>query len=315
VEELDDTNDLVLAPAQDYDWENVGPFVESLRRTGFRGEIRLFGPGMSDAAVRRLRAESVEVSRPFRIRVKAGGSLFHPYNPKTTRVRWHVQPFYRDLVRAASWLWPDRRAARRWLTGAISILDVARHFWYFAYLSEHASRYRNVMLSDVRDVLFLGNPFDFEIGDHVNCFLEHETYRLRDQVNNRGWLVGGFGQSALDELGDRPISCAGVTIGTSSAVLGYLATTTRQLVELRRQFNGMDQGVHNYLLHKGLVPDARLLGNEDGPVLTVGLMEHEEAEELVRRRAHEAKVVHQYDRHPGLADTIQSLARTAQQPF
>jgi hypothetical protein len=160
------------------------------------------------------------------------------------------------------------------------------------------------MLSDLRDVLFLADPFDFEIGNGVSCFLEDERFSLGDQVNNRGWLTGGYGDEVFDELRDRPISCSGITIGAAGAVRTYLETMVGELMLLKRQFRGMDQGVHNYILHKGLVPQARLLGNVDGPVLTVGLMDPDSALALFRRRRPEVKVVHQYDRQPQLAAAL-----------
>jgi hypothetical protein len=304
----DERPDLVLAAAQDYDWESTRPFVESLNATGFAGEIRFFAPGVSRVSARRLEQAGVSVSRPARVRLKVGRRVFQPYNPRTTRVRWHVQPLYRQVVRVLASLSPDRRTAALRLAGAIGNVEVARYFWFHRYLSRALPRYRNVMLTDVRDVIFLGSPFDFEIGDAVHFFLEHDRFRLRDQVNNRGWLIGAYGEHALEELGDRPISCSGVTIGAAPAVLDYLTVMVDHLLRLSRQYKGMDQGVHNYVLHKGLVPRARLVPNRDGPVLTAGLMSEDEAVELLTERAGAIKVVHQYDRHPRLAAAVRDVA-------
>jgi hypothetical protein len=305
--------DLILAAAQDYEWESLRPFVESLHESGFRGEVRFFVSGLSGETVGKLEATGVRVSRPGRIRARLGTRVFQPYNPRTTRLRWHVQPLYRHVVRTLASLAPDSGAATRRLAGALANVEVARFFWYRDYLSRTPARYRNVMLTDVRDVLFLGSPFDFDIGASAYFFLEHEGLRLRDTVNNRGWLIGAYGEGALEELGGRPISCSGVTIGAAPAVLAYLDVMVDHLVRLSRQYKGIDQGVHNYVLHKGLVPRARLVPNGQGVVLTAGLMPPDEAVELLRERSQAIKIVHQYDRHPELAQAL--AARTAITPI
>src|SRR5439155_2364653 len=164
------------------------------------------------------------------------------------------------------------RTATARLMGALSNVEVARYFWFWDYLASRAEGYRNVMLTDVRDVLFLGDPFDFDIGDAVCSFEEDGRLTIGCQTNNRGWLHGAYGQEALDELADRPIVCSGITIGEASAVLDYSRVIVDHLARLSRQFKCMDQGVHNYVLHKGLVPQARLVPNGSGIVLTVGLM-------------------------------------------
>jgi Nucleotide-diphospho-sugar transferase len=298
---------VVLAAAQDYTWQELRPFVESLLATGFRGEIRFFAPGVEAVTVGELVNAGVDISRPRRVRVKVGSRVFQPYDPRPTRIRWHVQPLYRHVVRGLTSLSPDRRTAAARLAGALSNVEVARYFWYFLYLSRTVSDYRNVMLTDVRDVVFLRDPFDFEVGESANFFLEDEKFTLAANVNNRGWLAGAYGLQALEELGGFPISCSGVTIGAAPAVLEYLEVMVDSLARLSRQFRGMDQGVHNYVVHKGLVPRARVVANTEGPVLTLGLMSPGEAATALRERAHQVNVVHQYDRHPEIAHTLARL--------
>lgn len=296
--------DLILSAADGYEWEDLRPFVESLRATGYDGEVHFVGR-LSAETVSALAAAGVGVTRPRWLRFKVRGKTWHPYNPRTTRLRWRSQPLYRHVVRALSLLAPDRKRAQQRLTGLISNIEVARHFWYHDYLAPRQELYRNVMLTDVRDVLFLGDPFDFDIGETAHFFLEEEGRTLGSQVNNTGWIVGAYGQSGLDELRHRPISCAGVTIGSAPAIVGYLETMIAELMKLSRQFHGMDQGVHNYVVHHGLAPGA-VTGNSEGPVLTVGIMEEAAAVALLSSRAEMVKVVHQYDRHPALVELLEA---------
>src|SRR6266404_537315 len=90
---------LILGAAQDYEWDVLRPFVESLRATGYDGEIRFFVSGLSRETVGQLAARGVDVMRPSRARRRMAGHVFSPYNPRTTRLRWHAQPYLSRLVR------------------------------------------------------------------------------------------------------------------------------------------------------------------------------------------------------------------------
>ena len=302
---------LILSVAEDYEWRHVRPFLESLRATDFDGDVRFFAAGMPRDSVERVERAGAADGRPRRFRVRVRGHVFRLYDRPLTRVRWHVQPAYRHVLDALSRLGRDRETTRARILGVVANTDVARHCFYLDHLLRVGHEYDNVMLSDVRDVVFLGDPFDFDIGDSMYCFAEAESFTIDKQVNNRGWLIGAYGEAALRELGDRPILCAGVTIGRTSAVIAYLRLMIDQLARLPRQPLGVDQGVHNYLVHKGLVPNARLVGNREGAVLTVGLMSEAEAAAALEERAHEIRVVHQYDRHPHLLDVLSSLSHTS----
>src|SRR5438270_967230 len=84
--------DLILAAVQDYGWEDLRPFVESLRAVGFRGEVRFFVSGLSQTTIQHLRTAGVQITHPARVRVKIAGRTFQPYTPLNTRFRRHLQP-------------------------------------------------------------------------------------------------------------------------------------------------------------------------------------------------------------------------------
>lgn len=56
-----------------------------------------------------------------------------------------------------------------------------------------------------------------------------------------------------------------MTIGSASSVVEYLKVMVDQLLRLTRQDRGIDQGLHNYVLYKGLGRNARVISNGDGP--------------------------------------------------
>jgi hypothetical protein len=117
------------------------------------------------------------------------------------------------------------------------------------------------MLTDVRDVVFQSDPFDFDFRNQLHCFLEDARETLATQPHNRKWLQAAFGDAVMNELGASPISCAGVTIGPQELVLSFLSVMVDFLLKLPRQGTGLDQAVHNYVLQKRLVPQPCLDSN------------------------------------------------------
>lgn len=296
--------DLILAAAQDYGWEDLRPFISSIRSTDFAGDIRIFGAGLSPETIRRLEDAGVAVSQPARVRAKIGDHRFEPLRTPKARILWHLQGAWWYAGRALAYLASDPSNVARRYTAALSNVDVARYFWYLKYLLEEGARYRTVMLSDVRDVVFLGNPFTFEIGDEVCFFLEDDRIPINQQFANTSWIVQAYGPRGLVDLGSYPICCSGVTIGRVSRVVEYLQAMVEQLLRLTRQDRGIDQAVHNYVVRKQLVKNARIISNGDGPVLTVGIMSDDDALELLKSRLSSAKVLHQYTEHPGLSMVV-----------
>jgi hypothetical protein len=95
-----------------------------------------------------------------------------------------------------------------------------------------------------------------------------------------------------------------VTIGPTELVVGYLRVMVEFLLRLRLQTTGLDQAVHNYVLHSKRVPSALLVPNGAGIVATLGIVPAEDVDPLLG-----AAVLHQYDRHPALsASLLEALA-------
>jgi hypothetical protein len=288
-------SNLILGIAEDLSWQELRPFVESLRRSRFQGDVRLLVAGVGDETTQALVGAGVEVAQFRRLRLPWPGGALRPYDVRL----WRLHAIYPKVVRALAWPTRDRTRASAGLMAAVSVPVVGRFLHYYSHLSRCRSRYRNVMLTDVRDVFFQHDPFDFDIGDELVCFLEDERESLGTERRNRNWLRAAFGQSAVDELGDRPISCAGITIGPTPRIFSYLRVMTDWLVRLPHHHFGTDQAVHNYIVHKQLVSGTRLVANDEGVVLTLGIVPQGEVAPPLR-----CHVVHQYDRHPAVAEAL-----------
>jgi hypothetical protein len=150
------------------------------------------------------------------------------------------------------------------------------------------------MLSDCRDVIFQGNPETLN-PDRLWVFLENSEFSIRDEPFNHSWIIQGWGEEGLHKIGNRPISCAGVTLGRKSDMVDYLTKMCKYLDT--HTFQGADQGVHNWMIWNNQL-DCKIWDNT-GPVYTVGLEPKLSVHKhtILNREGQLPIIIHQYDRH------------------
>lgn len=134
---------------------------------------------------------------------------------------------------------------------------------YLQYLYEHPN-YSNVMLTDIRDVIFQKDPFDFDIGHYVNCFAESNI--IKNCRANSKWMKESFGDKCLNELGDHIIINAGVTIGSYYSIILYLENIVNCM---KKNAIINDQAAHNYLIYNGKIKNIKIHYNHSSPVMTL----------------------------------------------
>lgn len=189
-------------------------------------------------------------------------------------------------------------------------INVQRFSLYGAWLAAHPEA-DHVLLTDVRDVVFQGDPFARPLPDALTAALEDPLGTLGSDGVNAVWLRALAGLSAWWRLAGKPISCSGTVLGPRAPVQHYLAIMVETLAQAPfgdPQLNGIDQGAHNLLLHTGLVPDMHWLANGD-LIYTVGYLLpddlHVNADgDIIAPDGRVPTIVHQYDRHTLLRDHV-----------
>ena len=272
---------LVISVSDGYNYYTLAPFIESLARVGYQGHTCVFmGPMTKPDAVRQLRKAGVEVLR---------------YT--------NVFPF----VAAPH---PENFPA---LPHPIHIWN-ARHFLYYDYLLKHEGEFENILLTDIRDVIFQRDPFDFSLGTALNVAMEDRATLLASTPSNREWIERGYGAAMLAEVGHFPVSCAGTILGRASVIQVYLRNLLTEVGQLKDALNCADQAAHNVMLHQDRLGPVRRHYNEDGPILTVGTLEQnsrfsfDEEGYVLNQAGKRPHIVHQYDRHPQLAARMERVA-------
>lgn len=247
---------VILGSVSGLNIEYIKPFISSLKKSGFNGELCLFIDRVSDNTI----------------------DYLSKYN---TQYEINLSPFHID----------NRNIS----------IHCYRYILYQTYLSDNKD-YSNIMLTDVRDVIFQNDPFDFEFSN-LCCFLEDKGKTINSCPYNSSWIHNAFGADTLKEIGSYNISCSGVTVGSYSSIIPYLDKMAYFINKLGSNANttGIDQGIHNYIVHKKLI-DYKFFENLDGPVLTMGYTDPKSLHFkndgfIINNNGDIINILHQYDRH------------------
>jgi len=154
-----------------------------------------------------------------------------------------------------------------------------------------------IMLTDMRDVVFLDEPNLQYYDDGLHVFLEDESMTIGRCPFNSDWIMKTHGANLFPFFADKPISCAGITIGDRDSMLIYLTQMADRLSGLPEN---LDQGFHNGYVWKNISPKMHIHKNGNG-VCTMGYMPQGSMPPLGART-----ILHQYDRHAELKAAIES---------
>ena len=199
--------------------------------------------------------------------------------------------------------------------------QAGRYFAYLDFLARHCERYANVMISDLRDVIFQSDPFAQPLP--ADIVFAQERRRIGEEIINRNWIADAYGDAVADNLRDFEVSCSGTTFGTTGGMLRYLVAMTTELANLTGrdalQIRGIDQGIHNYVIRMHPLRQA-WLDTTDSIVATMQFVPGASIETtpggiLVDGRL--TPVLHQWDRNNITHDYVWASPRfrSAAMPF
>jgi hypothetical protein len=278
---------LILSVVHGMEYEKVASFLESFVATGSGAQMHLFVCGVSAESVKKMELPGVTI-HPFRY------LSFRQRQPLL--VLW---PLWKRLLAGKDF------EGKRALGKRVFHLASMRFILYYEFLMEHGNEFENVLLTDSRDVDFQRDPFSDNLGPGLHCFLEAKTQFIGKCPSNTAMLQGSFGPEVLAELADCRVSCSGTTIGDVGSIMAYL----KMMIELSASgvsmFGGSDQGVHNFIVHRKLIPSMHLHDNYDSTVFTAGMEPQEAvrwnaAEEIIRDDGKAYPVLHQHERDPAV---------------
>ena len=261
--------DLVIGLAKEIDAKNLAVFAASLRQATTNCDLVLF-------------VDRPSIDRTLNTIVERFQVDLIPYDPAT------LQPPQLRKFHASTLRWPlisrelDRRRSRN---------------------------YRGVLFADVRDTAFQSDPFGAMLTSQqiFYGFNGVESRTIGECGWNGGWIRDCFGEAKRRKLSAKPIVCSGVSIATFEEGRLYAAQMAEVVSDAQFapcERNGVDQGVHNVLMHENEVKHAQIISQRTALVANLQAKVAQ-----VDPRSHQVRnpqgavvsVVHQYDRFPNLA--------------
>ena len=194
--------------------------------------------------------------------------------------------------------------------GGIELIEIPKSFknrfiidirWtlYINFLELKKSEYDQVLLTDVRDVIFQDDLFK-KFASYEN-YLGYSTEAKKiyeDTVCNANWIIKFFGHDEYEKLKKHKIICCGTVWGTVNEVIIF----SHKMKELltKSNFWGAEQAIANYLIYEKLLPIENILESDvnDGIVLTNGwdIQNDIRGDKIFNLSGKIPAVVHQYDR-------------------
>lgn len=301
---------LILAYVEDYDVEDVKPFVSSLAHVSGPFDIVVFAHNLPSRTEAYLTRNGLRVQSTARFNFDALRTI---YDVLRGTLRLETELDYphiavnRRLVPLVRLFGEERR--RHIVPKYFWHCQSARYFYYLEYLTEHREHDR-VLLTDVRDVVFQDDPFASHLEKGLHVYAEHPRRKIGEQRENAGWIEQLYGPDRLHALSDRPVICSGVTLGDRSSMVPYLRAMTQQMTE-QYGSKGYDQGVHNHLIYSDALDDVTVHPHGHGSVLHLGIAPRASIQTDAEGRVLNAtgeivSIVHQYDRHPDLNRRIRA---------
>ena len=143
------------------------------------------------------------------------------------------------------------------------------------YLHEHRGEYGQVLMTDMRDVIIQGNPF--EIYEQYKSYLVYSTeyFKIKEQPDNSQWIIRNFGKDVFEEVKENHVACAGTLMGTADAMETALHEMNALLIKDSFNNHGADQATLNYFIYTKKFPIDVIIENDinNGVICTNGYLE------------------------------------------
>lgn len=297
---------LVMGSASNLSADHFVPFFTSLRASGFEGHTCVFVARMDPDEQAMLGAvvdEVVEVDPRFPPEAPTWVVRSLAWTKHTRGLRKHFPTLCHQACRLTR-ARPGSKFADD-LEFRLQGLQSLRYAQYESYVRDRPE-FTQIMISDLRDVIFQRDPFAAPVDD-LEVFLEEPEVNFAVEGFNRRWVQDLYGDAGVVQLGDRVVSCSGVTFGDRDGMLRYLAEMSREVRTHLPPLGPHDQAVHNWLLSTGALGSPHRVANGHGRVLTMGAQRDIELAAdgtVVNHDGSVPAVLHQYDRHVDLAPSL-----------
>lgn len=235
-------NPLVLSIAMGYSISELSVFILSLRKY-YNGSVLLFVGKTDDF-------EFYECLRKAKIDI-VNITLDYPYYSNENNLKYPIDES--SLQTIPRWTY-------RYSVGTY------RLFFFRLWLEKYGNEYSHIFIGDVRDAIFQGNPFEWNIGEDGLYLTENvRGYSLKDNKWNAMEL---FKYKYGYEILDNPIICSGAIYGSYKEIKWWYESVTDFM--LKQYIDTAEQLTWNFVLYHLNQTEINnhniyILANEYGP--------------------------------------------------
>lgn len=290
--------DLIIGGASNYTWDQLKYWVNSIRKSGFKGDVALVGTNYTKETIDRLTDEGVILSLYGKKNEK--GDITAPSNNAP-----HVERFF--------------------------------YLWNFLN-ETGPDTYRSVITTDTRDVVFQTNPSEWLEDNLIAHMIiaSSEGMRYKNEPWGNQNLLETFGPYFHNILKEELIYNVGTIAGDFESVKGLLSFIFH--LSVNRAIPIVDQAVYNFIINQPpFLFDTMFSDNSHGWAIqlgtTLGAVEsgkgdlgtifkddpakyeqmYEDEQPVIEDGVVKTKegkpfcIVHQYDRVNGLREKIEQI--------
>lgn len=277
---MSELKDVVISSVTNYKWDDIKYWVNSLDRSGFSGDKIVICYNVDYNLVEEL------VKRNYIVHA------FH--DDKNNRRFTYDKPGFNIVV------------------------ERFFHYWYF--LNKYSGKYRYLIATDIKDVIFQKNPSDYLM--MYDIYTSSELIKYKDEEWGKNNMISSFGEAIYDTMKDREIYNAGVMAGKFDTMVGMFLNISLICNGMNHHVNGgggPDQAAYNILLntaYDGMSWDngwAAQLGTTGSHIIEkynkflTGNPPHEKNGILYKEDGSLFTIVHQYDRIESLKHKIHEM--------
>lgn len=172
----------------------------------------------------------------------------------------------------------------------------------FNFITKEISNFDQCFFTDVRDVLFQGNPF---VGASLKLRVFEESKLIVDCKINREWVEKAYGKAVFEQVKNYRALCAGTTFASYDGACEYLQLLLSEADKIGAKWTGLDQAIHNVIVRTEKISGVKVEQNGFSAVQTMSGQTRfvfDENWNIINFDGTQCPVLHQYDRHPILRE-------------
>ena len=187
--------------------------------------------------------------------------------------------------------------------------ELIKYRWklFSDFLKENQDKYNLVLATDVKDVIFQRDIFQYYNSTKSFISFNLEDTTLRNPLS-KNWIKN-FCRTNEEylKIADEPVINEGTIISTVDKFIQFADTLWQTISNLS---NINDQGAINYLIHyKKLFNDNIIMSDNTGPIMAICITGTNKIlldsnNNVLNNKGKIAAIVHQYDRKPDIARKI-----------